>query len=178
MSKVITFSTRFPAYHQKKGLETNFVEKILNGLSDPKQYIEDDYKPARTDRKFHTIRKCKRWKVGDKFSPRIWSDKPYRSKQKIICSDLEIKKIWDIEIWLRNDEIWYNIGWNDRHAVCLNTNIGRDLLKRIAGNDGLNYYDFLCWFKIPLYLSKQAKFEPFSGQIICWNESIKYLTGD
>lgn len=46
--------------------------------------------------KEHTIRKGKRWKVGDKFSPRIWSGKPYKSKQIILAPDTEIKQVFDI----------------------------------------------------------------------------------
>ena len=108
MSKVITFSTTFPTYHPKAGEPTFFVEKIWESIRtksniDSPQYhyckFEFDlmhwmkYSP-----KHHTIRAGNRWKAGEKFSPRVWSGKPYNSKQITIAPDIEINKVWNIEI--------------------------------------------------------------------------------
>jgi len=132
MAKVITFSKTFPAYHPKAGQETNFMQKFWTSISVPlpvsvdaeklegevRKLMFGDFKP-----KHHTIRAGSRWKVGDKFSPRIWSDKPYKSKQLILADDVEIKQIWDIEI--------------------------KTAYKRLAYNDGLSLAELLQWFKYP-----------------------------
>lgn len=108
--------------------------------------------------KNHTIRAGHRWKVGDKFSPRVWSGKPYRSPQVILAPDVEIKKIFDIRIkgWhvFINNKLYSGL-WNASRAILL------------AKNDGLEIEDFWSWFS--------QKGEPdFEGQIICWNEKITY----
>lgn len=168
MSKVITFSRTFPSYHPRKGQLTFFVEKILNGIM-PKQkngLVYPDTLPAHVQNiindfqmlchpdeiKHHTIRAGKRWNVGDWFSPRVWSGKPYNSKQIIIAPDIQIKKIWDFEIY--DKELLF-----DGKILDSLTNID------CAINDGLEYRDFLDWFQYP---------KPFSGQIICWNDKIEY----
>ena len=127
MSKVITFSRVFPAYHPKKGQPTFFVEKIWQSFGinplfpSPSLSIHNTHLPYdivhlvgddlvylhEYDPKHHTIRAGNRWKVGDKFSPRVWSGKPYNSKQIIIAPDIEIKKVWEFEInengyWMPN----------------------------------------------------------------------------
>lgn len=159
MSKVITFSRTFPSYHPRAGQPTFFVEKILAGLSDmhypdfkiPKEFKNYDwYEYYNCNQpKYHTMRAGHQWKVGDKFSPRIWSGKPYNSKQIIIAPDIEIKKVWDFEI--KNNMVLVN----DKSTIA----------ELIAINDGLNNKDFKEWFQFP---------KPFEGQIICWNESIEY----
>lgn len=156
MAKIITFSRTFPAYHPKKGQPTYFVEKFYKSIGiknydeervfNPRLYVNE------VEPKHHTIRAGNRWKVGDKFSPRVWSGKPYKSKQIIISEDVEIKQIWDFQKDLISDK-WYLNG------------IEMSSLSRIdlAINDGLMYKDLLFWFN-----------KPFSGQIICWNHEIKY----
>lgn len=172
MSRVTTFSRVFPSYHPRKGKKTDFVEKIWKSLyingncPDPLNDYIYQYAKQTIDLasynlispKHQTIRQGNRWKVGDKFSPRVWSGKPYYSKQITIAPDIEIKKVWDIEIKysrvngkkgsisciLINDKIWTD--W--------------DLL---AKNDGLELSDLLAWFN-----------KPMQGQIICWNEKINY----
>jgi hypothetical protein len=158
MSKVITFSRFFPATHPKKGQPTYFVEKIFKSLylmkRVPKELVEafnfeimnDDAVAA----KHHTIRAGNRWKVGDNFSPRVWSGKPYRSKQIIIASDVEIKKVFNFETYGMTTLI------NDRPINHLE-------FSELATNDGLDSVDMYDWLK-----------KPFIGQIICWNENINY----
>lgn len=165
MSRVLTFSTAFPGYHSKAGEPTYFVEKILLGLpssivigltSIPSKYYQT-FLQLLADRKLfepkgHTIRAGKHWKVGDKFSPRIWSGKPYNSKQLIIAPDIEVKKVWDFEI--------------NRKGIRINGNNVDDIdLELLARNDGLSLPDFLAWFKFP---------KDFSGQIIYWDDRIEY----
>lgn len=178
MSKVITFSRTFPAYHPKAGQSTFFVEKLWASLlNSPQQfdapiseYIYDvgaligyDYADTAFNvvenswPKNHTIRAGNRWKVGDKFSPRVWSGKPYNSKQIIIAPDIEIEKIWDFEMDLNGV---YSI--NGKY-----TSEQEDY--DLALNDGLTEYEMQFWF-MPNY----NKPKEFKGQIICWNENINY----
>ncbi len=157
-----------------KAEPTYFVEKITRSLLEQGNRPVDincDFNEEMyyiVEGKHHTIRAGNRWKVGDKFSPRVWSGKPYASKQIEIAPAIEIKKIWKYEIkvpskgveqWLLNDTMvsesneymqqWFNAG----------------LIEAIAKNDGLTLSDFLNWFQHP---------KPFIGQIIAWNESINY----
>lgn len=156
MSKVLTFSRFFPAYHPKAGKPTHFVEKIYNGLYSKNNLMDYPVGLEIDDniqgQKHHTIRSGNRWKVGDKFSPRVWSGKPYASKQITIAPDIEVKKIWNVEV----DEdfcIWVFSG-NESNDTTLD---------RLAQNDGLSLQDLLAWFN-----------KPMIGQVICWNENIIY----
>lgn len=144
MAKVITFSTVFPKGHIREGETTGFPTYIALCLFSKEMGME-------VKGKLHTIRSGKRWKLGDKFSPRIWTGKPYNSKQEVICEDLEIKDLYDIEI-KENGDIWIN---NNLFGQRNSPNE-----KVLAKNDGLLQADFQSWF------SKL----PFSGQIICWNK--------
>lgn len=159
MSKVITFSRFFPAYHPKKGKPTYFVEKLLSSIN-YKYYDEDrQFNPRLSvdsfEPKHHTIRNANKWKAGDKFSPRVWSGKPYNSKQIILAPDIEIKKVYDIEIY-QNNEIHINGVWM--------ASFGSLNCELIANNDGLEMIDFQNWFcKLP-----------FKGQIICWSDNVNY----
>lgn len=164
MSRVLTFSTKFPAYHPRKGEPTFFVEKCLKGFPDFIQTetnliseielaldIWETLQP-----KFHTIRAGHRWKVGDKFSPRIWSGKPYNSKQIIIAPDIQVKKVWNINIER-------NIMVAGDFMITINYEDFTDITK-LASNDGLTPQDLMSWFNRDLFI----------GQIICWNDKIEY----
>ena len=189
MSKVITFSQRFPSYHSKAGHPTGFVKSILKHqkiaidknyfrmlmllntksldrltYKDVKSFFENLQKedePAYI--KKHTIRAGKRWKVGDKFSPRVWCGKPYRSPQIIFAPYMEIKKIWDFKIRTSRDQSYFLL--NDIKIRPYDTQDEIILLNDIANNDGLDFVYFLDWFKYP---------NDFSGQIICWDENVNY----
>lgn len=170
MSRVLTFSRTFPAYHPKAGEQTFFVEKILNGIAkkdsngvvdinllsvEVKSIVSDFFLLCSSDDvKGHTIREGNRWKAGDKFSPRVWSGKPYNSKQIVIAPDIEVKKVWDIKINSADD--YCSILINDNY-------IGREQSLLLAKNDGLEEHDMYMWFN-----------KSMSGQIICWNEQINY----
>jgi hypothetical protein len=163
--KVMTFSTRFPSYHPKAGQETYFIEQIWNSLGGVKDEYRtpfENYKDYTKSilwsyrtrgEKGHTIRAGHRWKAGDKFSPRIWSGKPYRSKQIAIADPIEVVKVWDFKIE------------PDGKIFIGNTALVMADVQLVAKNDGLTAADFLAWFKHP---------KPFDGQIICWNKNINY----
>lgn len=157
MSKIITFSTSFQTKHPRKGEPTFFVEKIFSGLAEnfpdwrmPKDFTKYDWHTYYNNRrhKIHTIRQGSRFKAGEKFSPRIWSEKPYMSKQIIFSEDLTITHI---------DRFEFN-----RYHFILNyerIEFDDERLITIAANDGLNVQDFVAWFK-----------KPFIGQIIHWTD--------
>ncbi len=192
MAKVITYSRKFPAYHPRKGEMTQFAEKFLIDLKvsfKSKDYLEILYNLNAknlasgklsitdlnffqmtliafpdTDGKKHTVRGGKRFNAGDYFSPRVWSGKPYDSPQIIFWYDTPVKKTFDFNIInptgnivIKKRIIYRQIGQNIRwHS---------DIFK-LASNDGfLLLTDLLAWFKYP---------KPFDGQIICWNENVKY----
>jgi hypothetical protein len=136
--RVLTFSQKFPAKHPRAGEPTNFTTSIATG------------------NKGHTIRSGKRWKVGERFSARVWSDRPYASKQ-IEFAEIEILKIWDFEITASD-------------YLLNGKKLNLTQLKEVANNDGLEVDDFELWFAIHPKLKKDG----FSGQVICWNGSIDY----
>jgi len=171
MSKVITFSTSFPSYHSKAGQPTFFAEKLYNSIFEK----EGDWSSAPgtptsyvahlnyliNDKKHHTIRKGQRFKEGDYFSPRIWGTDinpksrrsgPYHSKQIILAPDTLVTKVFLFAI--SNNKFFID-----------NRSISPDTLEEVALNDGLERHDLQEWFKYP---------KDFYGQIICWNENIKY----
>lgn len=148
MSKVLTFSTVFPSYHPLKGQQTYFKEKILKSID--KDYIDT----IGIQPKHHTIREGNRFEKGEYFSPRIWSGKPYCSKQIIIHSDIKIRRIYNIGLRIRGDF---------KEFYCNDEDLTSTSISLIAKNDGLLLNDFLNWFN-----------KPFEGQIICWDNSIKY----
>lgn len=178
MSRVLTFSRVFPSYHPRAGEPTQFVEKIWKGLSrierrDGEYSIYDKfpkYYPGLEQWKFpiewrsswkdlqpkyHTIRAGHRWKAGDWFSPRVWSGKPYASKQIAIAPDIQIKKTWDFKI---TEDGLFNI---DGNLYAYSSSM--EALDKLANNDGLDQGDFLNWFP-----------RSFNGQILSWNDKIEY----
>ncbi|HRP30485.1 MAG TPA: hypothetical protein PKV73_01270 [Agriterribacter sp.] len=169
--RVLTFSRFYPAYHPKKGKPTFFVEKIVNGLNQITNAGVEVHENVDfnlelyylCDPKFHTIRAGSRWKVGDWFSPRVWSDKPYRSKQIEFAPPIQVKKVWPITI-RPHKEHGFVIHIKDRYVADWEgtANITQS---ELAKNDGLEKDDLLRWFRVP---------KPFTGQIICWNENINY----
>lgn len=171
MAHVITFSRQFPSYHPRAGQPTYFVEKVWCSLlhhcgqhfemdiPDLENELANYWEKVAIIPKHHTIRAGHRFKVGDWFSPRVWSGKPYRSKQIIIAPDIQVKKTWDVDI--DEADVWA-IGLPGTQVKYLDD----DQQARIAMNDGLTEQDLYWWFK-------EAK-KPFDGQIISWNENINY----
>jgi len=165
MSRVITFSTRFQSNHPRKKQRTYFVEAIYKNMFIAKtvpeelvhEYSYEKYMNGYS--KGHTVRDGKRWKVGDKFSPRIWGDDinprsgrsgPYHSKQIILSRDVEIVSIWNFE-------------FNGMYFMIDGRILNIHEVTKLANNDGLSYDDFVSWFK-----------KPMEGQIICWDKKINY----
>lgn len=169
MSKVIIVSRTFPAYHPKAGCPTYFVEKIWKSIDrilsiqeiaelPASVYgricvdLETNYAP-----KHHTIRAGKRWKIGDKASLRVWSEKPYRSKQIAILPDITICRVVDFEmndgeggVYLDGKYYWYFYAQEQQsEKIC-----------ELARNDGLSGTDLRDWI---------GNKESFSGQILIWN---------
>lgn len=178
MSRVITFSRSFPAYHPKKGTPTFFPEKLFNslhrssGIIFTNLYSISNLNPGKEKEtagfwetvqmnydslgfKGHTIRAGNTWKVGEKFSPRVWSGIPYKSKQITIAPDIEIKKIWRFK--MNNGMCMIEL--EGKWSILLSEDI-----KAVAMQDGLSFIDFYEWFRNP----------DFTGQIICWDDSINY----
>jgi len=180
MSKTLTFSRTYPSYHPRKGDPTYFVEAILTQLGI--DYTSDSYyewlreenieidstflaffwhslKPD-VDPKSHTIRAHKRpLKIGDWFNPKCWAGKPYNKTKEgywqiKFAPDIEVKKVWDFEVYFEKTL---------QQKQVLKVKSGKSNIPEIATNDGLELIDFLHWFN-----------KPFDGQIICWNEKIKY----
>lgn len=173
MARVITVSRTFPAYHQKKGQPTYFVEKIWKSIWDNHKGSDNplypywmDYDRAfpATDElgnihnhtpKHHTIRAGKRWKTGDMASLRVWSGNPYNSPQITIAPDVELV-VYDFEVEIEDDLL---IRYINGFEISYTT------LQRLAENDGLTLDEMQSWFKMP---------REFSGQILCWNKEINY----
>lgn len=168
MARVLIFSQQFPAYHPRAGQPTNFVKKIWEGIY--LKHTEWDqfhgiaamfglFQHGMYTPKHHTIRAGHRFKPGDWFSPRVWSGKPYRSKQIIIAPDLQVKKTWDFEFF-NQKAIINGAFWGEFKYPCYFD----PKFNLLAQNDGLTDDDFQAWFN----------YKPFSGQIICWHENIDY----
>lgn len=168
--KVITFSRQFPVKHPKAGQPTFFREKIWAGLADifrdwkiPDEITDWDWHEYYNGApKYHTIRSGNRWKVGDQFSPRVWSGKPYRSKQIEIAPPITIEKIWEILIKIEDGE--------DMTVLVDGRRMILQEWASIALNDGLALSDFANWFNA----HPKRKEQVFTGQILCWNPHINY----
>ncbi len=162
--RVITFSRFFPKGHPKAGRPTYFVEKMWKGLNESGISLpvgvdgfKEDVAP-----KWHTIRAGNRWKVGDEYSPRVWSGKPYASKQIEFAPPITIRKIW--EFGVNQTDYFIRSEGGAPNWVTF------DQLTEIAKNDGLERDDFECWFA----LHPKKKDAYFTGQILCHNPEINY----
>lgn len=174
MARVITFSTTFPAHHSRAGQPTYFPHKFWASIANSernetyiysilKMLTEEEIKGLdqfpenfadfeSIPQKHHIIRMGNRWKVGDWFSPRIWSGTPRRSKQLKLGDDVQIDKVWQIE--------------SKKGQLYINEQItSTQTMLELAKNDGLTLLELLEWFEHP---------KPFIGQIICWNNKVAY----
>lgn len=182
--RVLTMSRFFPKGHPKAGQPTHFVEAICNSFRGvdyalPLDFLKcsahdlfpqkDQYMEALSYQgttKHTTIRAGERFKPGDMASLRVWSDKPYRSKQ-IEFAKVEVVKTWSFEIKpmdLRYVGYFLNgsfMGMFDKFDISLQS---------IAANDGLSIEDFISWFAI----HPKKKGAEFRGQIVCWSSEISY----
>lgn len=155
MSKVITFSRNFQSTHPRKGEPTYFIEKILLSFGEAdKVKLSEEFGEVPKP-KLHTIRNGKRFKNGEKFSPRYWSEKPYGSPQVQFSDEKELR-VFDIKICIP-DRFLEIDGVNYFHTF-------DSTLAKIAENDGLSVEDFKNWFG--------NKF--LDGQILCWDRNLIY----
>jgi len=126
---VLTISETFPQTHNRKGEPTNFIDSML-ALG-----------------KIHTIRanfplwekRIEQINAGTaRLSVRVWTGKPYRSKQKerFSFSGVGIQKLKSINF---DKGFAFYIGEN-QHVVPLS-------IETLAKNDGLSLEDFREWFK-------------------------------
>ena len=178
MSKVITFSRNFQKSHPKAGEQTYFVDRIWKWYYDEfggdvrdllwynEQYDNlfgvDEMKNIHNfNPKFHTIRSGARFNIGDWFSPRIWTGKPYASKQLEIAPLIQVKRVFSIRVLVQD---YGKLGLQT--TISINGKPFFDI-ETLARNDGLSVDDFLKWF----YNKKE---EPFIGQIICWSDEVVY----
>lgn len=175
MAKVITLSRQFPSTHPKRGKPTFFVEQFLSS----KEVAEDErlklllpnewanYKDTSLYlgrfKKHHTIRIGRRWKTGEMASIRVWSGKPYNSKQ-ILLREVEIT-VYNVEIEFFGGRMYILLADEKQNPLT-----GQEMLSvgEVAKNDGLNPIDLWHWFNPKL---EDKKFE---AQILCWNNKIKY----
>ena len=187
MSKIIRFSRVFPKYHPKAGQPTHFIEKIYKSLflmkCVPNEIKDFNFSIMNDDSigaKHHTIRSGNRWKVGDKFSPRVWSGKPYNSKQIILCDDIEIKSVYDFKITTENDDgehDWSFVEFLGNHYTAYGYGgYDAEIMVEIAKNEGLEISDFYDWFLTGRTKQQRLDYEPkiFEGQIICWSDAVSY----
>jgi len=177
--KILTFSRQFPVKHPRAGQPAFFVESILTTLGFNIRTIPDIIRPYINDfavmdgtsAKGHTIRAGDRFKPGDMVSLRVWSGKPYASKQ-IEFGQVEVKKTWNFDLikdqvsveWRINDQFK---GYYTLVTASQSKNPG---LFKVARNDGLLLEDFVAWFAV----HPKNKDWQFHGQIICWDETIQY----
>lgn len=131
---VLIVSTHFPKGHINEGKETYFVDRIHYGSI--LGFTAPGYKK-------HTIRRNyelwkKRFEQIDKgkarLSVRIWTGKPYRSKQKEVYS---FSKSDGIGV----QKLEKDFGWfiDDRDSDVTNV--------ELSANDGLTTKEFIDWFR-------------------------------
>lgn len=185
MTKVINFSQKFPDYHSRAGSPTFFVEKFLTYKvghtwhkpwyleklmalpeNEGKQHLIPDFVKNLsyiTDIdpiKKHTVRGDYRWLPGSKFSPRVWSDVPYRSKTIAFWEDTTVEKVLEF--------VWY---LDDTYPIVNGKTLDIYSLEALAKNDGLQMDDFKEWFRSDPDFQKRGK---FTGIINCWDPNIFY----
>jgi hypothetical protein len=175
MSKVIIFSLTFQKSHPRAGEPTYFVEKLITALCEENASEDLKWKLIQNlifnydvdfaildscSPKYHTIRSGNRFKVGEFFSPRAWFGKPYKSYQYKLADDIQIEKIWNIEIMNHKIFIDGSFYAEYKYPEFIFSNF-----EFLATNDGLSPEDFINWFPAD---------KVFKGQIICWNSIINY----
>ena len=172
MARVITLARHYLQGHPKAGQPTYFVSSLWNSLYPiaiplgvPTREFGDDYTiwelGSGKCKKHHTIRFGRRWKTGDKASLRVWSGKPYASKQIAITPDVTLKVINILVDYDRRtifNEL-YNIALLAAHSKKLQV---------IAANDGLSPQDFLDWFQVG------KKKGVHKAQILIWGDVKEY----
>lgn len=195
MSKVITFSRTYPAYHYRKGQPTFFVEQMLNSMGidywdtpylNILRELNKDIPSELIDKfcmhlnceikaeKHHTIREGRRFEPGELFSPRVWISKPYRPNyyqgkripsQLILAPDTEVVQVLDLKYQHISRPFVTH-----KNADGFDESYPEGTFDRMALNDGfVNREDLEGWL-----LGGKGWSPVFKGQIICWNENVSY----
>lgn len=124
---VLIVSEKFPATHKRAGENTNFIQQIKDGVK--KHTIRGNY--GLWKKRIDEIQADKAY-----LSIRIWTGKPYCSKQKEILQLTEVG-IQKLESW----HFFYAIDGDESEIT------NEDL----SVNDGLSLGDFIEWFKKAKY---------------------------
>jgi len=155
-----------------------------NDLNNSDFEIEDYYNDVTP--KHHTIRSGHRWKKGDYFQPSVWGTDinlksgrsgAYHSKSINIAPPTLIVNEWPIIIASEGFSIvvYINEIAVAQFKIHLNREIvfdfGYELVCKLAKNDGLETQDLIHWFTMSPDFKKTGLFD---GQIICYNENLKY----
>ena len=154
---VITLSQQFPAKHPRKGEPTGFVDKIQEALNYVKYFGIGGMQPTKRA-KIHTMRT--NWNLWSKrfrkiyegkacLSLRVWSGKPYASKQ------VEIARLTKADgIGIQKLHLTDEIDMSGEYGIVESTwelfGIHGDTkvsYKHLAYNDGLSYEDWDAWFE-------------------------------
>ena len=124
---VLIVSERFPATHKRAGEDTNFIQQIKDGVK--KHTIRGNYDLWK--KRIDEIQAGKAY-----LSVRIWTGKPYNSKQKEILQLTEagIQKLESLHFFYAIDDIESEVTTED-----------------LATNDGLCANDFEDWFRKAKY---------------------------
>lgn len=130
---VLIVSEKFPTTHKRAGENTNFIQQIKDGVK--KHTIRGNYDLWK--KRIDEIQSGKAY-----LSVRIWTGKPYCSKQNEILqlTEVGIQELCLTPAGLFVDEI-ENLIVSDQ----------------LSTNDGLSKEDFLNWFKGQLYSGMPTK---------------------
>lgn len=126
---VILLSERFLKGHPKAGQPTEFVEKFLSEIK--KHTIRNNY--PLWEKRINEVLQGKAI-----ISLRVWEDKPYRSKQRII-KDLTVSDGVGIQLLDCDKPFAWEID---------EKGLDKSIMSTLANNDGLSYEDFDSWFDI------------------------------
>lgn len=100
-------------------------------------------------------------KAGDEISLRMWTGKPYRSKQRVLAEAL-ITKVETFELWVENPRV---PRWNWKFIVG-GKELDQDEWARFSRADGFDFTtDLIDWFAENHEL-------PFTGIVIHWTRNL------
>lgn len=162
--KYIMFSRYYPKGHFREGQFTNFVELIWSAYPptlvkewkakfDPESKYFDYGKYGGLYNtggisKGTTIRAGFRWNVGDVFQPRIWTGKPYASKQVAFMPELKVLGVQKFE---RRPSVTDGKSAALAHAESFlnDVRLTWPQFKRVAEHDGLSGTGLMEWLDVP-----------------------------
>lgn len=128
---VLIVSEHFPATHPRAGEPTYFVDSILYGIK--KTTFRENYELW--EKRVSEVNQGKAI-----ISVRVWTGKPYNSKQK------EVIKLNHVGVIKIDEKIWKMLIRNKHN------------LELIASHDGLTSEEFLSWFEKPKFPMAQLFF--------------------